>query len=76
MVTAYVTIVTSAGTSPDVLEELRALDAVQTANIVAGEYDIIAQVAAETERDLLALVTEDIQSIPGVGRTSSAIVLE
>lgn len=76
MVDAYVTIVTAAGTSPDVLERLRDLDEVGKANIVAGEFDIIAEITAETERDLLTLITEEIQSIPGVGRTSSAIVLE
>jgi len=76
MVRAYVTIMTSAGTARDALAALRDLDAVEQANVVAGEFDIIAEVVADSERDLLVLVTENIQSIPGVGRTSTCIVLE
>ena len=76
MVRAYVTIVTMAGTARDVVAALRELDAVHRADIVAGEFDIVAHVEADSERDLLLLVTDAIQSIDGVGRTSTAIVLE
>lgn len=76
MVRAYVTITTRAGTSRDLVGALRALDAVRQADIVAGEFDIVAQVEADTEHDLLVLVTDAIQGLEGVGRTSTCIVLE
>lgn len=76
MVRAYLTIVTNAGDSPGVVEHLRSVDGVQQADIVAGEFDIVAQVTADSEQDLLHLVTRDVQSIDGVGRTSTCIVLE
>ena len=75
MTRAYVTVMTGAGVSQDVVAELRGITEVKRADIVAGEFDIIAEIETESERDLLALVTEKIQSIPGVGRTSTCIVL-
>lgn len=75
MVEAYVTIQTGAGTSQEVTERLRSLDGVRKASIVAGEFDIVAEVEADSEQGLLRLITDDIQCIEGVGRTSTCIVL-
>ncbi|ELZ84198.1 Lrp/AsnC ligand binding domain-containing protein [Haloferax larsenii] len=75
MVEAYVTIQTGAGTARDVVEQLRTLDNVVKASIVAGEFDIVAEVEADSERDLLGLISDDIQQFEGVGRTSTCIVL-
>ena len=76
MIRSYITIMTGAGVSPDVIAQIRTLDEVHHADIVAGEVDIIAEVETESEHELLSLVTDDIQSLPGVGRTSTCIVLE
>lgn len=73
---AYVMITTVSERSPDIVARIRALETVKQADIVAGSFDIIAEVEAGSERELLALVTEDIQSIEGVGRTNTSIVLE
>jgi DNA-binding Lrp family transcriptional regulator len=75
MVRAYVTIMTGAGTSRSVVERLREVQGVLKADIVAGEFDVVAEVETDSETGLLALVTDDIQSIDGVGRTSTCIVL-
>ncbi|KAB1196857.1 MULTISPECIES: Lrp/AsnC family transcriptional regulator [Haloferax] len=75
MVQAYVTIQTGGGTSQNVVEELRELGKVRKANIVAGEVDVIAEVEAESEQDLLRLISDEIQSIDGVGRTRTCIIL-
>jgi DNA-binding Lrp family transcriptional regulator len=76
MVRAYVSILTEAGTSPDVIEHLRDLESVRQADIVAGEFDIVAEIEAESERGLLSLVTEDIRPCDGVGQTRTYIVLD
>lgn len=76
MTQAYVTVMTGAGASQDVVTELRDIPEVERADIVAGEFDIVAGIETESERDLLTLVTEEIQSISGVGRTSTCIVLD
>ena len=76
MVRAYVLIITSAGTSPEILPKLRELDGVVKADIVAGEFDIIAEVETETNHDLRELVAAEIQALTGVGATRTSIVLE
>lgn len=76
MVRAYVTILTSSGAAREALEAIRDTEEVSQADIVAGEFDIVAEVEAESERDLLSLITDEIQTIEGVGRTSTCIVLE
>lgn len=75
MVEAYIMILTAGGMARRILPLIKEIDAVEHANIVAGEYDIIAHVEAETEQALLTLVTDDIQSIEGVGQTRTSIVL-
>lgn len=76
MVRAYVSILTEAGTSPDVVEHLRDLESVRQADIVAGEFDIVAEIEAESERGLLSVVTENIRPRDGVGQTRTYIVLD
>jgi DNA-binding Lrp family transcriptional regulator len=76
MVEAYVLIMTAAETSRSALPRIREIEGVHRANIVAGEFDIIALVEAESPRALLRLVTEEIQSLDGVGRTRTDIILE
>ena len=75
MVKAYVTIQTGAGMSQNVVEQLRTFDLVGKASIVAGDVDVIAEVEADTEQDLLHLLTEEIHQIEGVGHTRTCIVL-
>lgn len=73
---AYVTIVTSAKMSPDVVAELETIEEVTEAHIVAGDFDVIAELAATETSDLLPIVTKRIQGIDGVGHTRTYIVLE
>lgn len=76
MVEAYLLITTPSATSRSVLSKLHEIDAVSQADIIAGEFDIIATVEAESTQDLLTLVTDQIQSLENVGRTRTCIVLE
>ncbi|MGM0398192.1 MAG: Lrp/AsnC family transcriptional regulator [Halobacteriota archaeon] len=73
---AYVTIVTSAKMSPEVVDRLETIDAVVEAHIVAGDFDIIAELDASETNDLLPIVTRRIQGIEGVGHTRTYIVLD
>lgn len=76
MVEAYIMVMTGSGQSRPLLQAIRGIDGVRRANIVAGEFDIIVDAEANTEQDLLTLVTEEIQSLDGVGRTRTCIILE
>lgn len=75
MVEAYIMILTAAGMARNILPKIKDIDGVDYANIVAGEFDIIAHVETETEQALLTMVTDEIQSIEGVGQTRTSIVL-
>lgn len=76
MVRAYIATSTMAGTAQDIVKQLGTVEGVQQADIVAGECDIIVQVETDSERDLLRMVTDDIQSVDGVARTKTWIVLD
>ena len=76
MVEAYVMIMTVGGSLPRLLGDIREIEGVTRANIVAGEFDIIALVEAEDNQHLLSFVTDELQSVEGVGRTKSCIVLQ
>ena len=69
-------VTTTAGTSRELLPKLRDIDGVKRANIVAGEFDIVVNVEAESQQALLALVTDEVQSLEGVGQTRTSVVLE
>lgn len=76
MANAYLAVHTAAGTSPSVLATLEDLPSVREAHVVAGNYDIIVELEADTTGDLLPVVTKDIQGIDGVGATRTYIVLD
>lgn len=76
MVEAYVMVMTQAGTARSLLPRIREIEGTKRANVVAGEFDIIAHIKAESTGALLTLVTDEIQSLDGVGRTRTCIILE
>ncbi|MFB6094464.1 MAG: Lrp/AsnC family transcriptional regulator [Halanaeroarchaeum sp.] len=73
---AYVTIVTGTGTAPSVVERLRSMDHVGEAHVVAGDYDVIAELEGEDPTQLLPVVTREIGAIEGVGHTRTYVVLD
>lgn len=66
------------GTGPvePVLCEIRELDAVNRADGVAGAFDVIVEVEAESEQAMLLFVTDQIRSLDKVGRIRTCIVRE
>ena len=76
MVRAYVMIMTTTGSSPSVVSTLRDIEAVERADIVAGEFDIIVLIAGGSPQELLTVVTEEIHAIEGVAQTRTSIILE
>ena len=76
MVTAVVMVKTGAGESEDSVEAIRAIDAVTEAHVVAGEYDVIAEVEADEVYDVLHTASSSIQGLPGVVDTKTYIALD
>ena len=70
---AYILIETQVGKSRDVLAALRSLPGVPSADIITGEFDIIALVEAADMVSMADLVTGKVQAIQGVTRTITCI---
>lgn len=68
-VSAYILIQADVGTAADVASATRALDAIVSADVAMGPYDVIARANAETMDDLGRVVVEAVQAISGVERT-------
>lgn len=76
MVHAYVMVKTGAGESTELLASIRELETVSEAHIVAGAYDIIAEVDTEEVYDVLQTASTDVQQFEGVVDTKTYITLD
>lgn len=70
---AYILIETAVGKSRDVSAALRVLPGVETVDSVTGPYDIIAVVEAPDLNAVGDLVTSQIHTIGGIGRTVTCL---
>ena len=71
---AHVAVTVDPKRSEHVQQTLRRIEGVRTLHTVSGPFDLIAMVAAETTSEIDS-VLDRIGAIPGVERTTSAIVL-
>lgn len=76
MVHAFIMVKTEAGESERLLEDIRGVGAVEGAHIVAGNYDVIAEVEAAEVYDVLETVSSTIQGIGGVTDTKTYIAMD
>jgi len=76
MVDAFVMIKTEAGESEAVLTEVREIGGVEEAHVVAGEFDIMAEVTADEVYDVLRTASTSIQDRKGVTSTRTYIALD
>ena len=70
---AYILIETEVGRAREVLAELRAIANVLEADIITGNYDLIALAEADDMVALVDLVTAQVQNIGGVERTITCV---
>jgi DNA-binding Lrp family transcriptional regulator len=75
MLSAYVLIQTEVGKVAHVARALSGLDGVQSAEDLAGPYDVIARVEAPGLDQLGELVASRIQLVDGVTRTLTCTVI-
>jgi len=73
MINAYILLSMKTGNSDNALKEMRKLENVEKISIVAGEYDIVVRVRVDTLEQLLE-VTNDIQMIEGVTKTTTQVI--
>ena len=76
MVHAFIMVKTAAGKSEGLLSEIRSLERVGDAHIVAGNYDIIAEVDADEVYDVLKTASSEIQLLDGVADTRTYIAMD
>jgi DNA-binding Lrp family transcriptional regulator len=75
MLSAYVLILTEVGKVAHVAQALSDLDGVESAEDLAGPYDVIARVQARSLDQLGRLVVSRIQAVDGVTRTLTCTVI-
>jgi len=73
-VKAYVLLKVSSGSEREICKKIVELDGVMEANIIYGEFDLIAKVTAENLEQLEQFLTERIRTIPSIVLTSTMIV--
>jgi DNA-binding Lrp family transcriptional regulator len=76
MVNAFMMVKTAAGKSQNLLDGVQDLDGVDEAHIVAGQYDIIAEVFGDEVNDVLQTVATQVRELEGVADTRTYICLE
>lgn len=87
MTSAYIGVHIASGRSKQVLAAVRDVEAVTDAHVVAGDYDLIVEIAAESigkldytdspvTDQLLSIVLDEIQKLEGVEATRTYIVLK
>ncbi|AFZ73831.1 Lrp/AsnC family transcriptional regulator [Natronobacterium gregoryi] len=76
MVHAFIMVKTAAGKSEGLLANIRDLEDIYEAHIVAGNYDIIAEIEAEEIYDVLEVVSTNLQGLEGVTDTKTYIAMD
>ncbi len=75
MVHAFIMVKTAAGKSERLLAEIGDLESVTDAHIVAGNYDIIAEIDTPEIYDVLQTVSSSLQALDGVTDTKTYIAM-
>ncbi len=73
MINSYVALSLRPGKTEEIIHKIRKVEFVEKISVVTGEYDIIVRVKVENLEDLLK-VTNDIQLIDGVMKTTTQII--
>jgi len=73
MITSYILINMQPGNSDNAIKEMRKIENIQKISIVTGEYDIVLRVETKT-LDKLLKVTDKIQMIKGVNKTTTQVI--
>lgn len=73
MIIAYVLIIAKSGAEKSVVTELKAYKEIVDAEILYGEYDILAKIKVKEIADLNEFLLSKVRRIDGVEKTSTLI---
>lgn len=76
VVTAYVLVKANTGEADRLREEMRNIDGVVSADIVAGDVDFIVKVTVESPAEVKEIAAESIQPINGIESTQTYIAMD
>jgi DNA-binding Lrp family transcriptional regulator len=76
MVRAFVMATTAAGQSTALLDPIEAIDGVEEAHVVAGQYDLIVEAVGEEVYAVINAAATDIRDLEAVLDTRTYICLE
>ncbi len=76
MVTAYVMVKANTGEADRLKTEIRGIDGVESAHIVAGDVDLIAKVVVDSPGEVKDIAATSIQGIDGVEDTRTYIAMD
>lgn len=75
MVTAFIMIKANTGEADRLKDNIKTIDGVESAHIVAGDVDIIAKANVETPAAVKDIAATKIQNIQGVENTQTYIAM-
>ena len=70
---AFILIETQVGRTRHVAEMLRTFEGVKSADVITGQFDVIALVDVQDLREMADLITTRVQGIRGVLRTITCV---
>ncbi|SDQ26424.1 Lrp/AsnC family transcriptional regulator [Natronobacterium texcoconense] len=76
MVTAFVMIKANTGEADRLRNEIKAIEGVQSAYIVAGDVDIIAKTNVDAPAEVKEIAATRVQEIDGVEGTQTYIAMD
>ena len=76
MVTAYVMIKANTGEADRLRDDVKAIEGVDSAHIVAGDVDLIAKVGVGTPAEVKDIAATAIQEVDGVEDTQTYIAMD
>lgn len=76
MVHAFVMIKTATGSSESLVSDVRSLSPITEAHIIAGDFDVIAEIEADEVYEVLNAVSSEMQGFDQVADTKTYVALE
>ena len=73
-VLAYILFKVNSGTERDVCQKLVEFDEIIQADIIFGEYDVLAKIQTQDLGELESFVSEKVRNVPNVLVTSTMII--
>lgn len=76
MARAYLKIWVESGKEKAIVATMRKMRGVKSADLTAGEQDIIALVEGKTHDGLLKMIVDTLRKVKGITRTETNLILE